>query len=132
AGGGTWGGLLVAAGPADTRGAALGLGVTEGDVVVSIGTSGVVCALHTRPTADASGIVAGFCDATGRYLPLVCTLNAARVLTSTAQLLGTTVQALDGLALSASAGAHGLTLLPYLDGGRTHNLPTAHAVLCGL
>jgi xylulokinase len=125
-------GVLVAPGTGDNMAAALGLSLTAGDVVVSVGTSGVVCAVHTQPTADASGMVAGFCDATGRYLPLVCTLNGARVLTSTAQLLGTTVQALDDLALSATPGAQGLTLLPYLDGERTPNLPTAHGVLCGL
>ncbi len=35
-----------------------------------------------------AGTVAGFADATGRFLPLVCTLNAARVLDATARLLG--------------------------------------------
>src|SRR5206468_9236038 len=79
-----------------------------------------------------SGNVTGFCDATGRYLPLVCTLNAARVLSATAQLLGTDLRGLDDLARSAPAGADGLTLLPYLDGERTPNLPDASGTLCGL
>ena len=125
-------GVVVGAGTGDNMGAALGLGLATGDLTVSIGTSGVVCAVHTEPTADPSGIVAGFCDATGRYLPLVCTLNAARVLTATAQLLGTTLSGLDQLALSAAPGAGGLTLLPYLDGERTPNLPTAAGMLGGL
>jgi xylulokinase len=128
----TRGGVVVAAGTGDNMGAALGLGQGLGDVSVSIGTSGVVCAVHSDPTADPSGIVAGFCDATGRFLPLVCTLNAARVLSSVAQLLGCDLRALDDLALSASPGADGLTLLPYLDGERTPNLPTAAGTLCGL
>ena len=34
----------------------------------------------TTRSADPTGMIAGFADATGRFLPLVCTLNAARVL----------------------------------------------------
>jgi xylulokinase len=125
-------GMLVAAGTGDNMGAALGLGLTIGDVAVSVGTSGVVSAVHSHATADPSGNVAGFCDATGRFLPLVCTLNGARVLSSVAQLLGVDLPTLDELALSAPPGADGLTLLPYLDGERTPNLPTATGTLCGL
>ena len=125
-------GVVIAPGTGDNMGAALGLGLGPGDIAVSIGTSGVVSAVHTAPTADPSGVVAGFCDATGRYLPLVCTLNAARVLASTAQLLGIDLARLDTLALAAVPGAGGVTLLPYLDGERTPNLPTAAGTLCGL
>jgi xylulokinase len=82
--------------------------------------------------ADPSGIVAGFADATGRYLPLVCTLNAARVLSATGDLLGVPLSTVDDLALSAAPGAGGLTLLPYLDGERTPNLPAARGLLAGL
>ncbi len=57
-------------------------------MVVSVGTSGTVFAVSERPAADPSGIVAGFADATGRFLPLVCTLNAARVLDAAAAMLG--------------------------------------------
>jgi xylulokinase len=85
-----------------------------------------------QPTADASGLVAGFADATGRFLPLVCTLNAARVLSSTAALLGCSLDDFSALALAAAPGADGLTLLPYLDGERTPNRPDATGVLRGL
>src|SRR6185437_6403856 len=112
--------------------AALGLSLRTGDTVVSLGTSGTAFAVHDRPTADPSGFVAGFADATGRYLPLVCTLNAARVLTATAQLLGTDLAGLDRLALRAGPGAGGLALLPYLEGERTPNLPDAAGTLTGL
>jgi xylulokinase len=125
-------GVVVSAGTGDNMGAALGLGLTTGDVAVSIGTSGVVSAVHPVATADATGNVAGFCDATGRFLPLACTLNGARVLSSAAQLLGCDLSTLDELALSAPPGANGLTLLPYLDGERTPNLPSAAGTLCGL
>jgi xylulokinase len=124
--------LLVAAGAGDNAAAALGLGARPGDVVVSIGTSGTVFACCDAPTADPTGTVAGFADATGRHLPLVCTLNAARVLDAAAALLGVSLGELSRLALSAPAGADGLTLIPYLEGERTPNRPAATGTLHGL
>jgi xylulokinase len=100
--------------------------------VVSLGTSGTAFGVSSSAAADSSGLVAGFADATGRFLPLVCTLNAARVLSTVAGLLGVSLSSLDSLALSAPPGAEGLTLLPYLDGERTPNLPDARGLLAGL
>ena len=105
-------GIVLGPGTGDNMGAALALDVSPGDVVVSLGTSGTAFAGSSRPTSDATGIVAGFADATGNYLPLVCTLNAARVLTSTASLLGVDFDGLAALALAAAPGSGGLTLLP--------------------
>jgi xylulokinase len=76
--------------------------------------------------------VAGFADATGRFLPLVCTLNAARVLDAATSMLGVDHRRLSELALSAPAGAGGLTLVPYLEGERTPNHPHATGALHGL
>jgi xylulokinase len=126
-----WGGVL-AAGTGDNMGAALGIDPRPGDVVVSIGTSGTVFTVAERPTADPAGIIAGFADATGRYLPLVCTLNAARILSVTARLLGVGLDELSALALNAEPGAGGVTLLPYLDGERTPDRPNATGTLDGL
>jgi xylulokinase len=128
----TAGGAVLSAGTGDNMAAALGLGLGPGDVAVSLGTSGTVFGVAEKPVADPTGIVAGFADATGRHLPLVCTLNAARVLTAIAELLGTDLSTLDSLAMSAEPGAGGLTLLPYLDGERTPNLPDARGLLAGL
>lgn len=128
----TPGGALIGPGTGDNMGAALGLGVRDGDVVVSLGTSGTVFAVHDVAVADPSGAVAGFADATGRYLPLVCTLNAARVLSAAASMLGADLASLDRLALAGEPGAGGLVLLPYLDGERTPNLPDAAGSLHGL
>ncbi|WP_405163535.1 xylulokinase [Nocardia sp. NBC_01499] len=125
-------GVLVAAGTGDNAGAALGLGIGDGDVVVSLGTSGTVFARAAAPSADATGAVAGFADATGAFLPLVCTLNAARVLGYAADLLGVELAALESLAAQAPPGAEGLVLLPYLSGERTPNLPHATGSLHGL
>lgn len=74
----TPGGAVLGPGAGDNAAAALALGAGPGDVVVSIGTSGVACAVSEVPTADATGTIAGFASATGEHLPLVCTLNAAR------------------------------------------------------
>lgn len=124
--------LVVGAGAGDNAGAALGLGATEGDVVVSIGTSGTVFAVTATPAADASGEVAGFADASGLFLPLVATLNAARVLDAIAGLLGVDHAGLAELALAAEPGAGGLVLQPWFEGERTPNLPDATATLFGM
>jgi xylulokinase len=125
-------GLVVSAGTGDNMAAALGLGLQVGDAAVSIGTSGTVFGVADEVSPDGSGAVAGFADATGRFLPLVCTLNAARVLTATAAMLGVELSELDSLALAAAPGAGGLALVPYLDGERTPNLPDATGSLLGM
>ena len=125
-------GALLAAGAGDNAAAALGAGAKLGDVVMSLGTSGTVFAVSDKPAADASGLVAGFADAAGHYLPLVCTLNATRIFDTTAALLGVDLPEFNQLALSAGAGADGLTLVPYFDGERTPNLPDATGSLHGI
>ena len=125
-------GIRLGPGTGDNAGAALGLGAATGDVVVSLGTSGVVSAVSPKPTADPTGIIAGFASATGEYLPLACTLNAARVLDAAGTLLGVDHAELSRLALSAPPGSGGLVLVPYLEGERTPNRPDATGALHGL
>ncbi|MCR6493376.1 xylulokinase [Cellulomonas sp. P24] len=125
-------GLVLGPGAGDNAAAALGLGLAEGDVAISIGTSGVVSAVSARPTADASGLVSGFADATGAFLPLACTLNASRVLDAACRMLGVDHAELSRLALSAPAGSDGLVMVPYLEGERTPNKPDATGALHGL
>ncbi|WP_202875564.1 xylulokinase [Kribbella speibonae] len=124
-------GAALAAGTGDNAAAALGLDLQPGDVAVSLGTSGTAFARSTHPTADPTGLVAGFADATGEYLPLVCTLNAARVMSATAQMLGLDLSAFDEAAIT-SAGSDGLVLLPFLDGERTPDLPHSTGLIYGL
>ena len=131
----SWGaaaGAILAPGTGDNMAAALGLDAQPGDVVVSLGTSGTAFAVSDVATYDASGAVAGFADATGRFLPLVCTLNAAQVLDVVRRLIGCDHETFDSLALRAEPGAGGITLLPYLAGERTPNRPDATGALAGL
>jgi xylulokinase len=129
---GTSGAAVVAPGTGDNMAAALGIALQPGDVAISIGTSGTVFAVSDVPTFDMSGAVAGFADATGRYLPLVCTLNATKVTDAVARLLGIDASRLDTLALDADPGAGGATLVPYFDGERTPNRPDATGTVAGL
>jgi len=129
---GEWKGARVACGTGDNMAAALGLGLQPGVAVLSLGTSGTAYAVCEHPTADASGFVAGFADATGRYLPLACTLNATKVTEAIRRLLGVDHAEFDRLALAVPAGARGLTILPYFDGERTPDLPTATGLVAGI
>jgi xylulokinase len=129
---GEHGRVVLGPGSGDNAASALGVGARAGDVIISIGTSGVVCAVSATPTADATGTVAGFASATGDYLPLVATINAAQVLDAVGALLGADHDELSRLALSAPAGAEGLVLVPYFEGERTPNRPDATGALHGL
>jgi xylulokinase len=122
--------VLVAAGAGDNAAAALGLGIGNGDVVISLGTSGTAFARTPQLVTDP--FVNGFADATGQFLPLVCTLNAARVLDAAATMLGVSKEEFSRLALSAPRGADGLVMVPYLEGERTPNKPDATGALHGL
>ena len=125
-------GTLVAAGTGDNMAAALGLGLSDGDLALSIGTSGVASGVSGTAPDDATGAVTGFADATGNFLPMATTLNAARILDLQCRLLGVDHDELARLALSAEPGAGGLTLLPYYAGERTPNRPGARGTWHGL
>jgi xylulokinase len=125
-------GVVIAPGTGDNMAAALGVGLEPGQVAISIGTSGTVFTVADKPVVDPKGYVAGFADATGRFLPLACTLNATKVVDAFARLLDVELTQFDQLALAGPPGAGGLVLLPYLDGERTPNLPGATGTLTGL
>ena len=123
------GALKIAAGAGDNAGAALGLGAQIGDLVISLGTSGTAFLISASGSSDTSGEVAGFADATGNFLPLACTLNAAKIFATTCSMLGISFEEFSRLALSANFGADGLMFLPHLDGERTPNRPDAKGQL---
>ncbi|MEU1117942.1 MULTISPECIES: xylulokinase [unclassified Streptomyces] len=117
-------GTLIAPGTGDNAAAALGLGLRPGTPVLSLGTSGTVYAVSENRPADPSGTVAGFADARGAWLPLACTLNCTLAVDHVAELLH--------LEREAVEPGDSVTLLPYLDGERTPNLPHSSGLLHGL
>ena len=124
--------IPIAAGAGDNAGAALGLGASLGDLVISLGTSGTAFAVSKSSTHDSSGEVAGFSDATGNFLPLACTLNAAKIFNTVARSLSLSFEEFSSLALSARAGAEGLRMIPHFDGERTPNRPRAKGSFHGI
>jgi xylulokinase len=125
-------GQPIGAGTGDNMAAALGLDLRPGDVLVSIGTSGVASTVSRHPIADGSGVVTGFADAAGGFLPMVTTINAAGILDLQAAWLGVDHDELSALALQSPPGSNGVTLLPYYGGERTPNRPAAVGTWTGL
>jgi xylulokinase len=125
-------GTVVGAGTGDNMAVALGLGLRPGELALSFGTSATAFTVSETPASDVTGTVAGFADGAGRFLPLVCTMNAAKVIDAMARLIGVTLEQFDELALACSAGAGGLVLVPHFDGERTPNRPGATGSLRGL
>jgi xylulokinase len=125
-------GAVVAGGTGDNMGAALGMALGPGDLLVSVGTSGVASTISPSPVADGTGVVTGFADAAGGYLPMVTTLNAAGILDLQARWLGVDHDGLAELALASTPGAGGVTLLPYYGGERSPDRPGAVGTWTGL
>jgi len=125
-------GAVVGAGSGDNMTAALGMGIREGDVVISLGTSGTIYGITQSGVRDGSGSINGYADAAGAFVPMVTTLNSAKVTDAFRRVLGVGVDEFDQLALACPAGAKGIVLVPYLDGERTPNLPDATGFLTGL
>jgi xylulokinase len=117
-------GTIVGPGTGDNMAAALGMSLSARRPAMSLGTSGTVYAVAERPSADPSGVVAGFADASGRFLPLASTLNCTLAIDRVAGWLG-----LDRDDVAATGG---VVVLPYLDGERTPNLPGATGTISGL
>lgn len=126
-----WGEIILGPGCGDNAGAALGVGLEPGSALLSLGTSGVVSAVSATSVADPSGLVTGFADASGNWLPLACTLNASRIIDAMMRVTGLGYQEFDEAALSVP-DAGGLELVPYFEGERTPNLPDATAELRGM
>lgn len=126
-----WGHVILGPGCGDNAGAALGMGLKPGQSLLSLGTSGVVSVVSEQSIADPSGLVTGFSDATGNWLPLAVTLNASRIIDVMARMIDADYREYDELALSVP-DADGLVLEPYFGGERTPNLPDATGTLTGM
>ena len=125
-------GIPVGPGTGDNMAAALGIGAAPGEMAISLGTSGTAFAVSSHATADETGEVAGFADATGRFMPLACMLNCTRVVDTIASLVGLRRDEALDVAAAIEPGAGGLLLMPYLAGERTPNLPRTRGSLAGI
>ena len=128
-----FGRVLVASGGGDNMMSAIGTGnVSPGIATLSLGSSGTISCHSERPIVDAAGEIACFCDSTGGWLPLACTLNAANGEESLRQLLRLDHAGIAAAAAEAPPGADGIVFLPYLDGERVPVLPEASGAFFGL
>jgi xylulokinase len=126
-------GVVVSAGGGDNMMGAIGTGnVAPGRVTASLGTSGTIYAYSEKPVIDPAGEIAGFCDSTDAWLPLVCTMNVTVATEAARNLFGWSHVQLEEAVRSVPTGADGLLFLPYLQGERTPNLPRATGVFHGL
>lgn len=125
-------GIIVGPGAGDQHAGALGVGMQNGDVLFSLGTSGVVMTESANPVFDPEGFVNGVADAAGGYLPLVSTLNSTKVTDTMSEWLGVSVEELGELALSREPNPARPVFLPYMDGERSPNKPNATGIIGGL
>jgi xylulokinase len=126
-------GIIVSSGGGDNMMSAIGTGNTSpGIVSVSLGTSGTIYAYSKRPVVDPLGEAHAFCDSTGAWLPLACTMNVTVATETVRRLLGFGYGELEEAVDAAPVGSNGVLLLPYLTGERTPNVPEGRGVLYGL
>ena len=125
--------VVISAGGGDNMMGAIGTAnVVSGCVTASIGTSGTIYAYSEKPAVDPMGEIAGFCDSTDAWLPLLCTMNVTVATEAVRNLFGWSLSQLDAAIQSAPPGADGVLFLPYLQGERTPNLPGGSGVFHGL
>jgi xylulokinase len=130
--------IPISIGSGDNMMSALGCQcVLPGNAVLSLGTSGTIFGVSDS-TVETGTPVAPFCDATGKYLPLVCVMSCTGVLNSVLENWCTspgtkmTHEEATKLAEKIPPGCNGLTFLPYIGGERTPNWPHATGALLGL
>ncbi|MBD9369750.1 xylulokinase [Xanthomonas sp. XNM01] len=125
--------VQVAVGGGDNMMAAIGTGcVSEGRLGMSLGTSGTLFAHAGRPVVDPHGAWAAFCDSTGGWLPLICTMNCTVATEAVAKMFGFSSRDGDARIAATAPGADGLLMLPFLNGERTPDLPLGKGVLAGM
>lgn len=124
--------VIVSAGGGDNMMGAIGTGnVRDGMLTVSLGTSGTVYACSDKPIVDPKGEIAAFCDSTGKWLPLLCTMNVTVATEYAKKLFGLDNEGLGQAAASVPAGSDGLMLIPYFEGERVPNVPDGTGVWFG-
>lgn len=126
-------GVIVSSGGGDNMMGAIGTGnVKPGVVTVSLGTSGTIYACSAHPVIDPQGEIAAFCDSTGKWLPLVCTMNVTVATEMVRERFSLSHAQLSEAVASTPAGNDGLLLIPFFEGERTPNVPDGTGVYFGL
>lgn len=126
-------GIPVSCGGGDNMMAAIGTGnVAAGRMTVSLGTSGTLFAYCDKPVLDEQGMLAAFCDSTGGWLPLLCTMNCTVATELTRAMLNIPLDELESRVERAPVGSAGVMTLPFFQGERTPNLPNGRGCILGL
>ncbi|GAB4145181.1 MAG: xylulokinase [Planctomycetota bacterium] len=126
-------GVLVSAGGGDNMMSAIGAGATrEGVFVLSLGTSATIFTRTERCIADPTGAIAPFCSSDGAWLPLLCVMNATKVLEEVCLAFGLGHEELCERASRLPLGGDGLHWLVFLQGERVPDLPEAAGSLLGM
>ncbi len=123
----------VASGGGDNMMSAIGTGaVSDGDVTMSLGTSGTLFASSSKPFYDSKNRLASFASSHGTWLPLLCTMNCTVASELMRAMMELGVKEFDAQAEASEPGAHGLYLLPFFNGERIPDLPNGKGVLVGM
>jgi xylulokinase len=125
-------GVVIAAGTGSPMSAALGIALEPRELLIVLDDQITVATVRERPTEDPTGVVTGFADATGRFLPQVRLRNGMNVIDAVVRFLGVDRHRFDQLALSAPSGSAGVTLLPGFEPERVARQPDVGGVLAGL
>lgn len=126
-------GVIVSAGGGDNMMGAIGTGNVEpGCVTASFGTSGTIYAYSKKPVVDPDGQIAAFCDSTGAWMPLLCTMNVTVATEMVKKSFGWSNEKLSTAVAQIAPGSEGLLLVPYLEGERTPNVPDGTGVYFGV
>ncbi len=126
--------VVVSSGGGDNMMGAIGTGnVGTGLLSISLGTSGTIYSFSDEPITDPEGEIAAFCDSTGGWLPLGCTMNVT-VATEMIRkkMLAVSHGGYDEVIETVPPGSDGLVLIPYLEGERMPSAPLACGVLVGV
>ncbi len=125
--------VLVSSGGGDNMMGAVGTGnIAPGICTLSLGTSGTIYSYCSEPLIDPEGEVGAFCDSTGGWLTLVCTMNVTNTTEYFKSLFNASNEELERMAAQVPEGAEGLIFLPFIDGERVPVLPFSSGVFFGL
>lgn len=126
--------VLVSAGGGDNMMGAIGTGnvAPGGRITVSLGTSGTLYGYSPEPIIDEEKEIESFCDSTGGWLPLACTMNVTVATEQVRKIFGFDLPTFDNTLSITPPGTGGLLFLPYLTGERLPNLPRGSGVFHGL